>query len=308
MKIMVCVKYWEKVTDLELPSIPIILITYVHTSENIHPSALSSEIKRLYWTGNREPHRPIIIKMDLSAPVDRDYTKALPKVELHAHLSGSISRQCLHEIWKRKKTKNPNLTVEDPLILMPVGKVDYTLQTGNTTPAEAMQIIDLAIANKVRGVVGIDICGNPNQGNVSIYRDAFARAKAHKLGLTLHFAETPASGAPSELTTLLSFQPDRLGHVIHVPDDFKAEISKRGFGDHHFGYWRHQDVPIALCTDDVGFFCSPVSNEYLLAAEHFGLDRTGLLNLCRKSVDIIFGGEQEKKRLLEILDTFNEVK
>jgi hypothetical protein len=50
-------------------------------------------------------------------------------LQLHAHLSGSISRQCLHEIWKRKKEQNPNFGVEDPLVLMPPGKVDYTLET-----------------------------------------------------------------------------------------------------------------------------------------------------------------------------------
>ncbi|KAJ5915687.1 Metallo-dependent hydrolase [Penicillium verhagenii] len=352
--------------------------------------------------------------MDSAKPVDESFTKALPKVELHAHLSGSISRQCLHEIWKNKKAKDPDLQVEDPLVLMPPGKVDYTLQTffqvfskliyqlcndleslayatnsvlqdfhndgvrylelrtipraspntqitreeylttvldtisafkrstanktpneqmsvflilaldrGNTTAAEAEEIIDLAIANKSRGVVGVDLCGNPTQGDVTIYRDAFARAKAHGLGLTLHFAETPASGGRDELAALLSFRPDRLGHVIHVPDDVKAEIVKRGLGlelcmscnvhaklidggflDHHFGSWRHEDCPIALCTDDVGFFCSPVSNEYLLAAQHFELDRTQLLRICRKSVDMIFGGDSEKQRLRRTLDEF----
>lgn len=91
--------------------------------------------------------------IDLSAPVDSAFTKALPKIEVkstiyttnphpnplklttlpniqvHAHLSGSISRQCLHEIWNRKKQADPNFPIEDPLVLMPPGKVDYTLQT-----------------------------------------------------------------------------------------------------------------------------------------------------------------------------------
>ncbi|CEO59433.1 hypothetical protein PMG11_04108 [Penicillium brasilianum] len=342
--------------------------------------------------------------IDLAAPVDSDFTRALPKIEVHAHLSGSISRQCLHEIWKRKKLKDPNFPIEDPLMLMPPGKVDYTLQTffqvfskliyqlcndleslvyatnsvlesflndgvrylelrtiprasptsnitretylttildtiaqfhskdkmsvylilaldrGNTTPTEAMEIIDLAIANKARGVVGVDLCGNPTKGDVTIYRDAFARAKANGLGITLHFAETPVSGDVRELEALLSFQPDRLGHVIHVPADVKRVIAKRriglelciscnvhakliegGFLDHHFGEWRGQECPIALCTDDVGFFCSPVSNEYLLAAEYFGVNRAEMLGMCEKSVDMIFGGEQEKKRLREII-------
>lgn len=54
----------------------------------------------------------------------------------------------------------------------------------------------------------------------------------------------------------------------------------------------------------MGFFCSPVSNEYLLAAQHFELDRAELVKICLKSVDMIFGGEQEKQRLREILDSF----
>ncbi|KAJ5091522.1 reverse transcriptase [Penicillium alfredii] len=348
------------------------------------------------------------LSSDASRDVDASFTKALPKVELHAHLSGSISRKCLHEIWKRKKQQNPALQVEDPLVTMPLGKVDYTLQTffqvfsksiyqlcndleslayattsvledffndgvrylelrtiprasressitreeyiatvldridkfhsktndmsvflilaldrGNTTPTEALEIIDLAIHHKPRGVVGVDLCGNPTQGDVSIYQDAFAQAKAHGLGITLHFAETPASGEPRELATLLSFQPDRLGHVIHVPDEFKREISRRklglelcmscnvharmfdgGFLDHHFGYWRHEACPIALCTDDVGFFCSPVSHEYLLAAQHFDLSRDDLWDMSLKSVDVIFGGEHEKKRLRGLLEAF----
>lgn len=147
------------------------------------------------------------------------------------------------------------------------------LDRGNTTATEAQEIIDLAISNKPRGVVGVDLCGNPTQGDVTMYRDAFAKAKAHGLGLTLHFAETPASGVRDELAVLLSFQPDRLGHVIHVPDDVKAEIVKRGLGlelcmscnvhaklinggflDHHFGSWRHEDCPIALCVSSCPTF------------------------------------------------------
>ena len=54
----------------------------------------------------------------------------------------------------------------------------------------------------------------------------------------------------------------------------------------------------------MGFFCSPVSNEYLLAAQHFGLSRVELMKMCRKSVGMIFGGEQEKQRLHRMIDDF----
>lgn len=56
-----------------------------------------------------------------------DYV-ALPKIELHAHLSGSISRQCLHEVWLMKKEAGET-DLADPLVEMPEGKHDYNLKT-----------------------------------------------------------------------------------------------------------------------------------------------------------------------------------
>lgn len=68
-----------------------------------------------------------------------------------------------------------------------------------------------------------------------------------------------------ELLTILSWKPNRLGHVIHVPSDIKNEILKQEIGlelclscnvhakmfegtfsDHHFGEWRERGGLIAL--------------------------------------------------------------
>ena len=54
--------------------------------------------------------------------------KADPFGQLHAHLSGSISRECLHEIWLQKKERGET-ALEDPLAEMPAGKFDYDLDT-----------------------------------------------------------------------------------------------------------------------------------------------------------------------------------
>ncbi|POR38879.1 Adenosine deaminase-like protein, partial [Tolypocladium paradoxum] len=56
-----------------------------------------------------------------------DYV-ALPKIELHAHLTGSISRRTLHDIWLRKKASGET-ELEDPLVVMPEDKHDYNLET-----------------------------------------------------------------------------------------------------------------------------------------------------------------------------------
>ena len=52
--------------------------------------------------------------------------------QLHAHLSGSISRQCLHEVWAWKNGADQRVSgavLRDPLLEMPVEKVDYDIET-----------------------------------------------------------------------------------------------------------------------------------------------------------------------------------
>lgn len=133
------------------------------------------------------------------------------------------------------------------------------------TVAEADEVIDLATKYQSDGVVGVDLCGDPAKGDVRNFKDAFARAKAAGLKMTLHFAETEASASDLELQTLLSWNPDRLGHVIYVKEKFRKIIENENIGvelclscnvhakmitgtysDHHFGVWRHTNVPVAL--------------------------------------------------------------
>jgi adenosine deaminase len=271
--------------------------------------------------------------------------------QLHAHLSGSISRQCLHDIWLQKTSINggDEPALQDPLIEMPEDKYDYDLETFfplfsryiyalcndassiiystnsvlqsfqddgvvylelRTTPRaipsagitkdhyvqlvlscissfksstmttklilsidrsnsakEAMDVVSLALEYRSQGVVAVDLCGNPAKGDISIFRKAFKRAKDQGLRITLHFAEAPQSSTDRELRTLLSYEPDRIGHVINVPDEIREIIIARkiglelclscnvhaklitgSFGDHHFGYWRGKGCPVVLCV------------------------------------------------------------
>ncbi|KAG9237707.1 hypothetical protein BJ875DRAFT_124478 [Amylocarpus encephaloides] len=328
--------------------------------------------------------------------------RALPKVELHAHLSGSISRECLHEVWLQKKDRG-EVDLADPLEEMPIGKFDYNLETFfplfstyiyslcndleairyttnsvlrdfeadglvylelRTTPREipsagitkdgyvqtilecirqfnahskmktnlilsidrrntlevASEVVELAVKYRSQRVCGLDLCGDPSVGDISVFETAFLKAHENNLKITIHFAEAPQSSTPKELWKLLEYNPDRIGHVINVPDDVKEEICRRRlglelclscnvhakmitgtYGDHHFGWWKGKACPIALSTDDVGVFGSTLSNEYKLIAEHFGLGRKEICGLAREAIEIIFGGEEEKDRLREMM-------
>ena len=80
--------------------------------------------------------------------------------------------------------------------------------------------------------MGIDLCGDPARGGIEILGPVFEAAKREVpgLGVTLHFGEAESSGDDEELGMLLSWGPDRIGHVIHVGEEVKGEIVKRGLG------------------------------------------------------------------------------
>lgn len=158
----------------------------------------------------------------------------------------------------REHNANPSSTMRAFLIL----SVDR-----RNTAVEAEHVVDLALKYQSAGVVGVDLCGNPAVGQVHIFTAAFKRAKSAGLNITLHFAETEASASDLELETLLSWEPDRLGHVIHVKDELRKRIEEQNIGvelclscnvhaklitgtysDHHFGMWKEMDVPLALCV------------------------------------------------------------
>ncbi|KAK5994553.1 Adenosine deaminase-like protein [Cladobotryum mycophilum] len=330
--------------------------------------------------------------------------------QLHAHLTGSISRRALHEVWLRKK-ESGETDLEDPLLVMPEDKHDYNIKTffplfssyiynlltdeasirhtttsvladfladgvvylelrttpratAHLTPSAYISILLSAISSFESShpqmhtrlilsvdrrhtletarsilslaetiphdgrIVGLDLCGDPSVKpgggtGVALFTPVFRAAREKCLQVTVHFAETEESASREELDTLLSWEPRRLGHVIHEDEKTKAEIAKRGlclelclscnvqaemvkcgFEGHHLGHWKDiQGVKISLATDDVGIFGSPLSNEYRLAAEHFKLDKTQICALARDAIDDIFGDEEEKKRLRDIMWT-----
>ncbi|KAH8883376.1 Metallo-dependent hydrolase [Thozetella sp. PMI_491] len=320
----------------------------------------------------------------------REFCLALPKTELHAHLTGSVSRDMLHRIWKTAKERDPDLELEDPLltlediwhstsffvmftkyiyklvnneeavrvstldvlknfeqdgvmhlelrttprvgpnmskdqyvktVLDAISEFNQTSKTMKTflilsmdrrnTQAQAMEAVDLAIKYRDAGVVGVDLCGDYKVGDARTLKPCFEKAKAASLHITTHFGET--KHGYGELELLLSYEPERLGHVIYITPEIKQEIVHRKLGieiclttnvvgkhvesytKHHLQEWLQEDCPIALCTDDVGVVESPSSNEYFLAGLHLSLPLERLWQIALGAIDCAFVSEEEKE-------------
>jgi adenosine deaminase len=148
-----------------------------------------------------------------------------------------------------------------------VTKLILALDRKYSTIEQADEIANLTIKYAPQGVVGLDICGDPSAGDVSIFAPAFTKIREAGLHVTLHFGEVPNSGTVEELNALLSFQPERIGHVIYLPEEIQEEVKRRKLGlelclssnvklkmisgtysDHHFNFWRHTECPIVLCV------------------------------------------------------------
>eukprot|EP01118_Nematostelium_gracile_P014679 TRINITY_DN577_c0_g1_i2.p1 TRINITY_DN577_c0_g1~~TRINITY_DN577_c0_g1_i2.p1 ORF type:complete len:266 (+),score=70.53 TRINITY_DN577_c0_g1_i2:219-1016(+) len=174
----------------------------------------------------------------------------------------------------------------------------------------ANETLQLAIENKSKGVVGIELSGNPHVGNVDDFLPMFRDAKKHGLSISLHVAEV---GNYEETEKLLSFEPDRIGHAICLNDSIKQLMMRNpipleicltsnlvthqlAIEEHHFKTF-YRDYPVVLCTDDKGVFLTCLSQEYLLASQSFGLKEEELFQLSFKSIDYIFAEEDIKEQL-----------
>ena len=135
------------------------------------------------------------------------------------------------------------------------------------SPEQAMEVVDLAVKYRERGVVGVDLCGDPAKADVATFKDAFAKARGVGLGITLHFAEVKAS--EEELRMMLDMKPQRLGHVCKPGGDIRQEILENGIGvelcvscnvlagltdggmdGHHFKWWWENAGNIVLCVSN----------------------------------------------------------
>jgi adenosine deaminase len=147
-----------------------------------------------------------------------------------------------------------------------------TLLTAMRHAARSMEIAELAVRYRDRGVVGFDIAGAEAGYPPTRHLDAFEYLQRENFHFTIHAGE--AFGLPSIWQAIQWCGADRLGHGVRIVDDIDPATGRLG---RLAAYVRDKRIPLELC---------PSSNVQTGAAPSIGQHPIGLLRDLRFRVTV----------------------
>jgi adenosine deaminase len=173
-----------------------------------------------------------------------------------------------------------------------------TLLTAMRTAARSLEIADLAVRWRDRGVVGFDIAGAEAGYPPTRHLDAFEYVRRENFHLTIHAGE--AFGIPSIWEALQLCGAERLGHGVRIVDDIQTEPP----GEIRLGRVAHlvrdRRVPLELC---------PTSNVHSGAAKSIEEHPIGLLMDLRFRVTVntdnrLMSATSLSQEFIQLVDAF----
>lgn len=176
--------------------------------------------------------------------------------------------------------------------------------------------LDLALACRQRGVVGVDVAGDEAAGPLSAYEALLREAKAAGLGVTVHAGEVAAS---PDLATALLLGVDRIGHATDLPHHPRLQrvVAERripievnltsnlrtseveDLRAHPAREWHRLGIPLAISTDDPGVFDIDLVGEYRLLRSELGFGPRDVVAVGLQSVDAAFAPVETRRKMRE---------
>ena len=150
-----------------------------------------------------------------------------------------------------------------------------TLLTGMRTAAHSLEIAQLAVRWRDRGVCGFDIAGAEAGYPPTRHLDAFEHVRRENFHLTIHAGE--AFGLPSIWEALQLCGAERLGHGVRIVDDITVDPDGHARLGPIASLVRDRRVPLELC---------PTSNVHSGAAPSIAEHPIGLLSDLRFRVTL----------------------
>ena len=149
-----------------------------------------------------------------------------------------------------------------------------TLLTAMRTAARSLEIAELAVRWRNRGVCGFDIAGAEAGFPPTRHLDAFEHVRRENFHLTIHAGE--AFGPPSIWEAVQLCGAERLGHGVRIVDDIQVDGGAPQLG-RLAALVRDKRVPLELC---------PTSNVHSGAAPSIKEHPIGLLTNLRFRVTV----------------------
>ncbi len=186
----------------------------------------------------------------------------------------------------------------------------------NISPDSSLQLAELAVAFKNRGVVGFDLAGAEEDYPAKHHRQAFYLILNNNINCTLHAGE--AYGPESVAQAVHYCGAHRIGHGVRLREDgdllnyvndhrIPLEMcvssnvqtgSARGLDRHPFKFYLDLGLRVTLNTDNRLVTDTTVTREYLIAAEHWKLTPQELRWVMVNGFKSAFLPFRDKKMLL----------
>src|SRR2546430_1086837 len=121
----------------------------------------------------------------------------------------------------------------------------YALLTAMRTAARSLEIAELAVRYRDRGVVGFDIAGAEAGSPPSRHLDAFQYVARENFHITIHAGE--GFGLPSIWEALQWCGAERLGHGVRIMDDIHITPEGMATLGRLASYVRDRRIPLEMC-------------------------------------------------------------
>jgi adenosine deaminase len=141
------------------------------------------------------------------------------------------------------------------------GIIVYALLTAMRTAARSLEIAELAVRYRDRGVAGFDIAGAEAGWPPSRHLDAFQYVARENFHITIHAGE--GFGLPSIWEALQWCGAERLGHGVRIMDDIQITPTGMATLGRLASYVRDRRIPLEMCpTSNVQTGAAPSIEEH----------------------------------------------
>lgn len=218
--------------------------------------------------------------------------------------------------------------VEAPLRGLRAAERDHGIRTGliicglrHQEPAHAVELAELAVAYKGKGVVAYDLAGGEAGNPPTKFQRAFDIVADRNMAITIHAGE--AAGPESIHEALHRCRANRIGHgtrlfedpeLLQYVNDFRipleinltSNVQTRAVPElaaHPLRHYFDEGLVVSLNTDNRLMSATTLTEEYWRAHEALGFDWDELCELALMGFESAFLPFQEKVLLLEEVAT-----